>query len=351
MSIVEVAKAAGVSTATVSRVMNNLPGVKADTIAQVKAAVAALNYKPQRVHSGRKKAARVTKLRTGSIAVITLGHGRTWLEMPILASAIGGIQRGADLHNLRLLLGEMSDPTKMSSLVTNRQIDGAVVFVPSEVPAPVAEATLKAMQKHVAVVWAMGTEMASGIDHVTPDNISVGYQAFNYLKRIGCRRFGFLAAHAQWPLTRLRGQAFMNSALDAGLIPSMHVVATDEHVIEAYGRHAVAEQTLEQLVDRFIKMEHRPDGVFIPTDFTTSYVYPLLAAGGLRVGRDVQIVSCDNEEARLSGMHPRPVSIDIGAEEVGYRAVQRLLNRIERPNGPPLVIQVASRLQIPASLA
>jgi DNA-binding LacI/PurR family transcriptional regulator len=56
------------------------------------------------------------------------------------------------------------------------------------------------------------------------------------------------------------------------------------------------------------------------------------------------IVSCDNEEIRLGALVPRPASIDIGAEEIGFRAVVRLRARMQRPQGLPLVIQVAPRL-------
>ncbi|MGC4030980.1 MAG: LacI family DNA-binding transcriptional regulator [Tepidisphaeraceae bacterium] len=179
MSIVEVAKAAGVSTATVSRVLNGLPGVRAETIAQVKAAVDELAYKPQRVRVARKRTPRGTKLRTGNIAVITLGHGRSWLEWPVLASVVGGIQRATQGHDLRLILGEMPDVSKPSPLMTDRQIDGAIVFMSSDVPVVQYEATLKAMMKHVPVVWAMGMEIAAGgVDHVTSDNVGIGHAAY-----------------------------------------------------------------------------------------------------------------------------------------------------------------------------
>src|SRR4051794_31420899 len=105
MSIVEVAKIAGVSTATVSRVLNGLPGVRAETVAQVQAAVAQLSYTPQRVHKRRRRTAKV-RLQTGNIAAITVGHDPSWLALPVLASVVGGLQRGAQVHELRLLLGE-----------------------------------------------------------------------------------------------------------------------------------------------------------------------------------------------------------------------------------------------------
>jgi LacI family transcriptional regulator len=349
-SIIEVAKAAGVSTATVSRVLNGLPGVRAETVAQVRAAVEQLNYTRLRTRSVRKRTgARPVKLKTGNIAVLTLGaHGQIWQDRPVMASVLSGIQRGANVNELRLLLGEMPDPTKPSPLLVDRQVDGAIVFLSSWMPLAVYEATFQGMQKYVPVVWAMGLEMAvNGVDHVAPDNVGIGFLAFNHLRSLGCRRPAFLTTDPEWPFMRLRGQSFLNSAFDAGLSPTVYAVTDNPRLVEPYGRRVVTAERLADLVELIAKADPRPDGVFIGNDHTTSTAYPLFARNGIAVGHDLHVVSCDNEEARLSSLHPRPPSIDIGGDEIGYRSVNRLLNRIDRPNGPPLIIQVAPRLRVP----
>jgi LacI family transcriptional regulator len=346
MSIVEVAKAAGVSTATVSRVLNGLPGVKAETIAQVQAAVTELSYKPQRVHNKKKpRGFQRKKLKTGNIAVITVGHDSSWLGLPVLAAVVGGIQRGTQFHDLRLLLGDMEDLTKVSPLLTSRQVDGAIVFLSSEVPTSRMEQIFQSMQQHVPIVWAMGMGMmVGGVDHVMPDNVSIGHMAYTHLAQQHCDRLAFLTANPEWPLMRLRGQAFTNIAIDGGHAPVVYMVAQDKRVAEPYGPRVVMEPTLERLIKRLAESRDRPNGLFVSSDMTTSHVYPLLARHKITVGHDLKIVSCDNEEPRLLGLHPRPPSIDIGSDEVGFRAVNRLLNRIERPNGPALVIQVSPRM-------
>ena len=104
---------------------------------------------------------------------------------------------------------------------------------------------------------------------------------------------------------------------------------------------------IQSLVSSLAQHRERPDGLFVCNDATTGAVYPVLQAAGIRPGREIQIISCDAEEARLSGLYPRPMSIDIGAEEIGYRSVLRLLNRIQRPAGAPIIINVAPRLAPP----
>jgi DNA-binding LacI/PurR family transcriptional regulator len=346
MSIVEVAKVAGVSTATVSRVMNGQPGVRPETVAQVRAVMLQLNYTRLRTRSPRKRnSTRSAKLRTGSIAVITIGHGQNWLMQPIMASVLRGIQRGVTTNELRLILGEMSSPSKPSQLLVDRQIDGAIVFLSSDVPIAMYEATFAAMQRYAPVVWAMGIGTAlGGVDHVAPDNIGIGHLAYSYLRGLDCKRPAFLTMNPNWALMRLRGQSFLNSAFDDGRPPTVYAVADDPKHVAPYSGRIVSAPSLPELIKAFAEDSSRADGLFIGNDSTTSQVYPLLAQQAIAIGSELRVVSCDAEDARLAGLHPRPASIDIGAEEIGYRCVNRLLNRIERPHGPPLIIQVTPRL-------
>jgi LacI family transcriptional regulator len=351
MSIAEVAKAAGVSTATVSRVLNDLPGVRTETIQQVRAAVEALNYKPQRARRARSTTGPSSRgTRTGNIAVITLGQTRDWLQLPVMASVVAGIQHAAAEFGLRLILDDLPDPLRPSQLVQGRQIDGAVVFLTGSMPVTSYEAVLAGFRQRIPIVWAMGMEMtAAGVDHVTPDNISTGYLAHSYLRSQGCERVGYLTTNPAWVFMRLRGQAFLNAAYDAKQVATAYIVTDDRLLADSYGKHVVAAPTLEQLVALMAKEKSRPTGLFVANDATTAQVYPLLDKHGLEVGRDLTVVSCDNEEVRLSALQPRPASIDPGAEQIGFRAVVRLRARMQRPNDPPLVIQVSPKLALPPS--
>src|SRR5215218_3549461 len=94
MSIVAVAKRAGVSVATVSRVINDLDNVRPETVEQVRAAILEMGYKPPRVKRGPRRAA-PSGMRTGQIAILTLGAQQNWLGMPVLSSVVTGAMRAA----------------------------------------------------------------------------------------------------------------------------------------------------------------------------------------------------------------------------------------------------------------
>jgi LacI family transcriptional regulator len=229
--------------------------------------------------------------------------------------------------------------------VQGRHIDGAIVFLTGSMPVTSYDPVLAALRQRVPIVWAMGMEVtAGGVDHITPDNIRTGCIAHNYLVGEGCKHLAFLTTDPGWAFIRLRGQAFLNSAVDAANPATAYLVGSSELVAQAYGRRVVLAPTLDQIVAQMVAADPRPTGIFVDCDRTTAQLYPVLARHGLQVGRDVTLVSCDNEQIRLSALHPRPASIDIGAEEIGFRSVVRLLARLRRPHEGPVVIQVSPRL-------
>lgn len=348
MSIVKIANHAGVSTATVSRVLNNFPGVRAETARQVREALEALNYVPSQLRRGRRYGVGLVhraRRRTGSIAIITLGQSRHWLQLPVLASAVAGISRGAKDLGLRLQLEEVLDVARPVPASITREVDGAIVFLSSLVEQAGSQAGLASIGQSLPAVWVMGggTQL-SGVDHVSPDNHAIGHLAFEYLKNQGHRDVAFLTALPGWPVMRVRGHAFAAAAHDNGARCTSYLLSAEARDGEIFGRHGVVEADMETLIDRLARSQPRPTGLFITSDACTVAAYPLLRRHGLRPGENMLIVSCDNEQIRLSGLSPRPASIDIGAEEAGWRAVHRLANRLENPQEPPMRINVAPRL-------
>jgi len=91
-----------------------------------------------------------------------------------------------------------------------------------------------------------------------------------YLNTLGCARMPFLTADPQWPLIRLRGQSFLNSAFDGGFTPTVYLVGENDHSGAPYGPNVVVAKSLEALIQKLAEAPDRPDGIFIPKDLTTS---------------------------------------------------------------------------------
>ena len=211
MSIVAVAKRAGVSVATVSRVLNDFQNVREETVQQVRTAIQEMGYKPPRVKRGPKGGARRVVpacFRKGQIAILTLGGFQHWLGLPVMASVVAGITRAAKEFNIRTVLDEMPNPQSLSPVISRHEVDGAIVFFQSGLPSK----HLAQLGEQVPLVWAMGGEDARvDVDHISADNLGVARLASEYLINQGCNRLAFITDHPNWPIIRLRGQAFANA--------------------------------------------------------------------------------------------------------------------------------------------
>src|SRR5262249_22109535 len=89
-------------------------------------------------------------------------------------------------------------------------------------------------------------------------------------------------------------------------------------------------ELVDGLVDRLLAADPRPTAGFVPGGSGAAMGYPGLAGGGLRVGRDLSLVSCNHEAPLLAGLYPTPTTIDIHAEEIGRLAVDQLAWRLAR---------------------
>ena len=279
--------------------------------------------------------------RTRIIALLTVGHTRDNLKLPVISAVVNAIGRSAKENHLRVLLDEMPDLSEISSVITNREVDGAIVMMDDQSPLSI----LGQMNQYVPIVRAMGGQ-AGGlpVDHVAENNIAIGNLAYRYLKDSGCRDIAFAALQPQWRFTRQRGQALLAAAAANGETARAFLVSNDPVICDLYGQSPITAGSVPELVARFAALSPRPTGLFIDRDAATAKIYPLLYQHGIFPGRDVTIISCDNEEVRLSALDPRPASIELGTEEMGYRAVRRLLLKIRDRSEPPVSIQTMPRL-------
>src|SRR5262249_21319658 len=106
----------------------------------------------------------------------------------------------------------------------------------------------------------------------------------------------------------------------------------------------------ERLVEQWLGSTPRPTGIFVPVDRATIWIYRHLERRGIVPGKDVDIVSCDNERENLSLMPPPPPSIDLNRTTIAPLACRRLLWRMQNgTSSPSVVITVTPTLVTPAA--
>ena len=347
MSVSRIAEKAGVSIATVSRVLNNSRPVNPKLAEMVRKAMEELQLPARQVR--RRSKSRYADTKHATIAIVSVGQAyRGWFELPVIAGVVAELTRAAQDHQMGVLITEMPDPQELSAALRRSEVDGAIAFIDNRL----GTKDTAVLRKHLPVVRVMGGQLAPvEIDHIGPDNNAVGYLAGEYLLSQGLREIACLTLQPSWDLIRLRAQGLMAAALAAGVTPTMYIAGDSERSRPMFGPDAYIAPGLPPLIERLASKRQGRVGLFVTRDEETVHVYPLLRQAGLEPQRDVVVVSCDNEAVRLSTLSPRPASIDLGAADIARHAVRRLAARIEHRDEPPVRILINPRLITPDAAA
>jgi DNA-binding LacI/PurR family transcriptional regulator len=318
LNLEEVAKRAKVSTATVSRVVNETGLVKPSTRARVLKVIAELNYHPNlhaRTLAGGKSR--------------TIGMIVSNLENPFFLDIFSIVESLAHTRGYDVVVANTdynSDQLVRSvRLMIGRRVAGLAVIV-SEMEPVLIE--LLTSSPTPVVFYDVGTARKN----IT--NIRVNYRtgiekAVSYLHDLGHRRIGFVGHHSSLGPINERVQSVLTMV--ARFKPQIEVVqATDSDALEG-GRRAARELLSSSL---------KPTAIMCVNDFMAVGVLRELRQQGLRVPQDVSVTGCDN--IRLSEyVDPPLTTIHIPRDIVGQMVFESLLPSGERNTrtGRELVIE------------
>jgi DNA-binding LacI/PurR family transcriptional regulator len=274
VTMADVARSAGVSTMTVSNVINGRPRVGAETRERVLAAIGELGYQVN-------LAAR--HLRAGRTGVIGLAVPE--LERPYFAQLAGRLADRFEAHDLRIVMertgasreGEL-DAVAFSRL---RMYDGLILSVVDTDPAELGQ-----LRTDAPVVMIGERPLPSRFDHVMMDNVDGARQATAHLLAGGARRVAMIggdpAGSATMPALRAEGYALAHTA--AGVPVDLDLnVRCRFRLQDGY-------DAIRALRDRGIAF----DAVFALTDVVAMGAVRALVDAGLRVPEDVQVVGFDD---------------------------------------------------------
>jgi DNA-binding LacI/PurR family transcriptional regulator len=178
---------------------------------------------------------------------------------------------------------------------------------------------------------------------VEPDHRLAGELALEYLIDKGCRNLCAVTHTPSWETRRYDGERTDAFQCLARLrsIPCQ-ILGEDLPYVDSQAE--IFEQT-RRIVDDFLALSPRPDGMFIANEMT-SYIHEHLSRKGIVPMRDVLIVGGDRENTPRH-LAPAPASIDIRASEIGRLAVHVLANRLCLPDVPRIRQLVETMLIIP----
>lgn len=328
MSIVEVAKVAGVSHSTVSRVINNRPGVSPKAASDVRRAMKKIGYTPPARRRG-PQSQKSDGLHTRTVAALLVGAEIDLMRTPLVASIVHAVERQLAEHHLSMTFGQVPPDGKFPAGVSKSSIDGLLLF--GQVPGPALTAKLEAFP----TVWLLSKrgKYVDWGDRVHPDNEQVAQLAVDYLFERGHRRMAYLnPSSTTHTAFAERGTAFVQLAeAKGGTATILQRNSAQSDLPMRVVQNVIDNRMIDQLVKEFLEITPLPTGLFIPADIVTAMVQSSLLRYGIRVGKQVEIISCNNDASALAGLNPLPATIDLRPNVIGSRAVDQLLQRIKHP--------------------
>jgi LacI family transcriptional regulator len=338
-TIKEVATEAGVSVATVSNVLNNKSNVSPATGLAVRDAIAKLGYTPRPPE--RRPGPRPGKRKvptTYRIALLAVGIPRVLLNAPVYVALLHGVEAALRERGLTMVLHHAPDMDSLPSNIRQKKIDGLVLFL-SNAGAQIDKAGLL---RTIPCVRVMGdTLVQPWHDQVSYRNDLIGVLAAHYLLARGHLQTAVLG-HVESGLWQTRVRAFSDTIKAAG----GRVLTLEDNKLESVSNDTLVidQQRLLVLLDRLLACQPRPTGLFLLADVFAPPTYFQLLRKNIHPGKDIEIISCNNEQRLLNGLTPQPATIDIHAEEIGKKAVEHLLWRIEHPGTDLMTILLSPKI-------
>ena len=330
ITIRDVAAAAGVSTATVSRALRGLPNVDGETRERVKKIASTLDY----VIS--PSASRLASGRTGSIAVITPYIAR-WFFSEVIAGAESVMQQAG----MDLLLMNVGDYQNGGSRIPptpriRRRVDGILI-----VALPPQDPDLESIV-NLGMPTAMIGGVTPGIDCVAIDDVAAARKATEYLISLGHSRIALISGKSG----AARFTAGSQRERGYRAVMAEHFLVEDP-MLEVSGHFTI--EGGESGMDALLNQLNPPTAVFAMSDEMAFGAIRSLRTHGLEPGRDVSIVGIDDH----------PMSSYLGlttiaqpVADLGKKAGERLLAQLagsDSLGGNDRVTQLPTELMVRSS--
>ncbi len=307
------AKRAGVSTATVSHVINETRFVSDELKARVYQAMRELNYRPDAI------ARSLRRRRTHNIGMIVpdIAH-------PFLAEVARGVEdRGFELgYNVILCdsAGDLEREADYIDLLLEKKADGIVFVAAGESSNHIRDL----IEQGVPVVVCDRELPEVEVDTVIADNMKSGYQATQHLIELGHRRIGCIAGPEELNISSKRLQGY-KAALEQHGIP-----LREELIIQGDFRYRGGYEATRQL----LTMDEPPTAIFASNDLMAIGAICAASELKLRIPQDVAIIGCD-DIALASFTNPRLTTVAQPKREMGAIAVEMLVERIKDKDSLP----------------
>jgi LacI family repressor for deo operon, udp, cdd, tsx, nupC, and nupG len=330
-NIREVAKRAGVSTATVSRVLSRPDVVSPDTRVRVLKAVERLGYAPNSV----AKNLRTLKSRKLLVTVPDISN-------PFFALILQGIEDTAQKNGYAVLLGDTQHDElreeRYALMLKQKEADG-LIFLGHRLPKVAASVVQEVAPRCAPIVNGCEFSAELGVPSVHIDNAKAASQAMDHLYDLGHKRIGVVTGPLVSPLSRDRLE---------GALASARRRQSEDTVVVMHGDFSI--RSGAEAAEGLLNLSDPPTAIFCFNDEMAMGVIDTVRRRGLRVPSDVSVVGFDDIRFAQC-VDPPLTTIAQPMREIGEGTVRLLLDILNGSRLAPVSVTLPHTLQIRASTA
>ena len=322
-TIRDVAQLAGVSPATVSKVLNDAPHVGTESRARVEAAIAKLNFRPNTIARSLRKS-----------RTLTLGLLTDDIEGVFTMSLMRGVEEAAQTQGFSVFLcnsyGDMARERSLLDALLAKQVEGVVLLSGYKVRARGAPALPLGS---LPVVYLYQYTHDTAVPSVIPDDVEGGLLGTRHLIESGYRRVALINGPAHYEATHLRLQGYRQALEEAGL-------PFDPSLVRVGKWH---QDTGYRLTHELMALSQPPDAIFCTSDNFGAGALDALHELNIRVPDQVGLVGFDN---RPFSAYQRPplTTVALPLYEMGLLAGELLLAAILEGHQEAVIHKVPCQL-------
>ena len=327
ITIYDIAQHLSLSSATVSRALQDHPSIKKQTKQKVLNKAKELGYRYNHF------AGSLRKQQTNTIGFLV--HE---LNSSFINSVLSGIEKITTAAGYNLLIAHSSENFE-------KEIANAENFFNQRVDGLIASLTFETENlnhfkpfndKGIPLVFFDRVEENN--DHNTSviiDNYKCGYQATRHLIEQGCRRIAISTSSLKRNVYRERHRGYKDALHNNGLAYSEKLVIIND----------LSEKAATENANRILKMNPLPDGIFITHDFSAAICMQILIDHGINIPADIAVVGFNNDDISKL-VQPRLTTINYPGKDLGEIAARNLIDQLNNKN----LLQITNRIIVRSEL-
>ncbi len=305
----EVARNAGVSRSTVSRVVNNHPNVSPETRLRVEAAIAKCGYRPHAV------ARSLATNRTNIVGMVIPESVTKLFTDPYFPLMLRGATEACNRHGYHLILslftGSIASSVMHDRLAQSGYLDGVIVA-----NASLDDKLIPRLFEEGIPFVNIGRHPDARVNYVDVDNIGGARMATEHLIRLGHTRIAMIGGPSDMTPAQDRLNAFLE-VMNTHRLPVSEGTVAEGDFTEAGGRAAMVQL-----------LPYEPTAVFAASDSMAIGAIKAIRAAGLSIPDDIAVVGFDDVPSALT-IEPELTTVRQPIERIGQLAVDMLIALIE----------------------